>query len=282
MSTPQHITNPLFLPDGLPVPEDDGAADHLVGAVLPDLALIATTGETVSLAEIKGRAVVYAYPMTGVPDVALPDGWNDIPGARGCTPQTLAFQTQTDAFAGFGVPIYGLSTQTPAYQNEMATRLGLTFPVLSDSEFMLTDALGLPTMTVDGMRLIKRITLIIRDGAVEHFFYPVFPPNRAASETLAWLQDHTDWPDVAGVMIYSQPGCEHCQAAKAILNKQEIQYVDIDIARDPEAAKVMAARTGASTVPQIIIGSKHVGGAQELLELADSGALAELLTGAKA
>lgn len=162
--TASHTTNPTSLPDGLPRPEDDGAADHLAGMRLPRLALPATSGAPVDLSVLPGRTVVYAYPMTGVPGVELPPGWNDVPGARGCTPQTVSFQDEQDVIAALGAGLFGLSTQAPDYQKEMAERLGLRFAVLSDAGFGLADALRLPTMTVEGMRLLKRLTLIVRDG----------------------------------------------------------------------------------------------------------------------
>ncbi|WP_136617723.1 MULTISPECIES: peroxiredoxin [Mesorhizobium] len=191
MTNPEHPANPFSLPDNLPPPVDDGEADDLAGMQMPSVTLRTTFGELVDLSALWGRVVVYAYPMTGVPGVELPPGWNDIPGARGCTPQTLSFQAEKDVFAAFGVTIYGLSTQTPEYQKELSDRLGLAFPIVSDAEFKLTDALRLPTMTVEGMRLIKRLTLVIKDGVIEHVFYPVFPPNRSAAEVVAWLQENT-------------------------------------------------------------------------------------------
>ncbi len=186
--TLQHTTNPTTLPENLPRPEDDGGADHLVGATMPNLKLAATSGELVDLSTLSGRAVVYAYPMTGLPGVELPAGWNDIPGARGCTLQTLSFQDQNDVIATLGAKVFGLSTQTPAYQKEMSDRLGLSFAILSDADFDLTDALHLPTMMVGTMRLLKRLTLVINGGTIEHVFYPVFPPDQAAADVTAWLK----------------------------------------------------------------------------------------------
>ena len=157
--TAQHTTNPMTLPDNLPRPEDDGGAAHLTGKRMPSLVLQSTLGEPVDLSVLPGRVIVYAYPMTGVPGVELPPGWNDIPGARGCTPQTLSFQNEKEVFSELGVTIFGLSTQTPSYQKELSGRLDLSFPILSDDKFILIDALHLPTMTVADMRLIKRLTL---------------------------------------------------------------------------------------------------------------------------
>ena len=136
------------------------------------------------------RTVIYAYPMTGVPGKPLPEGWDAIPGARGCTPQSCSFRDHFQELAGLGTAIFGLSTQTSDYQREMAERLHLPFEVLSDSEFKLTDALRLPTFEAEGMRLIKRLTLIVRGGVIEAVLYPVFPPNESAEKTVHWLKQH--------------------------------------------------------------------------------------------
>ncbi|AGQ29783.1 Putative peroxiredoxin bcp [Serratia liquefaciens] len=192
MANTHHMGNPALLPDDLPCPVDDGAADHLVGMPMPALRFHSTFGERVDLSILPGRTVVYAYPRTGEPHGNLPAGWDAIPGARGCTAQTLSFQAEKEVFTTFGIRIFGLSSQTTDYQRELSDRLRLTFPILSDAEFALVDALRLPTMNVEGMRLIKRLTLIIRDGTIEHVFYPVFPANRAAAEVIGWLRDHPD------------------------------------------------------------------------------------------
>jgi len=176
------------LPADLPMPEDDGAARHLTGLAMPSLVLEATIGPALDLAALPaGRTVLFAYPMTGRPGVALPEGWDDIPGARGCTPQNCSFRDSYAIFIALGVGVVGLSTQTSDYQREMADRLHLPYPVLSDAAFALTDALGLPTFEVDGVRLLRRLTLIITDGVIEHVFYPVFPPDRSASDVTDWL-----------------------------------------------------------------------------------------------
>lgn len=277
--TDRHATDPMVLPDDLPRPENDGGADHLAGLRMPGLALQATSGQPVDLSTLPGRIVLYAYPMTGVPNLALPQGWNAIPGARGCTPQTLSFQAETDVFAAFGVAVFGLSTQTPAYQKELSDRLGLSFAILSDAEFRLTEALGLPTMTVEGMRLLKRLTLIVRDGVIEHVFYPVFPPNRSAAEVIGWLRDHAAGaPASGGVLIYATSHCPHCRAAKALLSGKGVAFTEIDVDRDPEAARAMVAASGGRrTVPQVFIGQDHVGGADELQALDRSGQLDAML-----
>jgi len=185
------IETPFPLPPDLPQPVDDGARRHLPGRAMPSLALEATDGRRIDVAALPAsRTVVYCYPMTGVPGTALPDGWDSIPGARGCTPESCGFRDHHRELQALGAEVFGLSTQTTAYQREMAERLHLPFAVLSDSAFALTDALRLPTFTVAGQRLIKRLTLVIRDAKIEHVFYPVFPPDRHASEVIAWLEQH--------------------------------------------------------------------------------------------
>jgi peroxiredoxin len=181
--------NPLILPDGLPAPQDDGGARHLTGMRMPNVALPATDGTTVDLGKRAGRAVVYAYPRTGEPGKPSPDGWDAIPGARGCTPQSCGFRDHFEELGQLGVAaVYGLSTQDGDYQREAAARLHLPFALLSDADFQLTRALRLPTFDVAGMTLIKRMTLVIDDGTITKVFYPVFPPDRNAEEVIAWLR----------------------------------------------------------------------------------------------
>ncbi len=179
------------LPDDLPVPNDDGAADHLVGLPIPSIALAATNGENVDLhdASRRRRLVVFAYPRTGRPDVDLPIGWDLIPGARGCTPEACSFRDLSERFGAQHVSIYGLSTQDTDYQLEAANRLQLPYPLLSDASLRLTEALRLPTFTVDNMTLLRRLTLVITNERIEHVLYPVFPPDRAAADVLDVLQD---------------------------------------------------------------------------------------------
>ena len=182
------IHNPMVLPENLPVPQDDGAASHLKGLRLPDVALPATDGTSVNLATLKGRTVVYVYPRTGRPGQALPTGWDAIPGARGCTPQSCGFRDHFAELKRLGVAaLFGLSTQDTAYQREAAGRLHLPFSILSDADFTLTRALRLPTFSVDGMTLIRRMAWVIDDGAISHVFYPVFPPDKSAETVVAWL-----------------------------------------------------------------------------------------------
>lgn len=176
----------------IPAPVDDGAAKHLQGAKVPDVALAATDGSQVSLARIGGRVVVFAYPRTGEPGKpSLVDDWDMIPGARGCTPQTCAFRDLHKVLIEAGAArVLGLSTQDPAYQLAAAKRLHLPFPLLSDEKLALTRALGLPTMQVGGLTLIKRLAMVIDDASIAKVFYPVFPPDKNAGEVLAWLQEH--------------------------------------------------------------------------------------------
>jgi peroxiredoxin len=187
MTEPRNL---LELPADLPVPLDDGACDHLPGMRLPSMALPATDGSMVDLAMLPGRSVVYAYPRTGRPDQPLPTGWDEIPGARGCTPQSCAYRDLAAELRSLGARIFGLSTQDTAYQREAVARLHLPFPLLSDERLELTTALSLPSFAVDGMTLIKRLTLIIDDGAIETVFYPVFPPDADAANVAAWLREH--------------------------------------------------------------------------------------------
>lgn len=174
------------LPNDLPAPEDDGAADHLPGSALPPVSLRATDGMDVTLAGLPGRSVVFAYPRTGSPGESSLGGdefWDSIPGARGCTPQACAIRDSHARFEGMGVRVFGLSTQTADDQREAAGRLHLPYPLLSDPDA----ALGLPTFEVAGVTLYKRLTLIVRDGVVEDAVYPVFPPDEAAEQALTRL-----------------------------------------------------------------------------------------------
>jgi peroxiredoxin len=180
------------LPAGLPAPADDGACAGLEGRRLPSLSLPSTAGRLVALDALPApRSVLYCYPMTGRPGVAQPEGWDAIPGARGCTVQSCAFRDHAREMAGAGATVFGLSTQDTAYQQEMAARLHLPFEILSDAGQRLADALGLPRFEAGGMVLLRRVTLVIRDGdLVEKVFHPVFPPDGSAAETLAWLRAH--------------------------------------------------------------------------------------------
>jgi peroxiredoxin len=176
------------LPKDLPVPVDDGACDHLQGMALPSVTLPSTAGWTVNPAAIPGWLVIYCYPMTGRPDRALPDGWDQIPGARGCTPQSCAFRDHYRELQALNAQVFGLSTQTTEYQREAAELLHLPFELVSDVSLTFAYALRLPTFEVEGMRLLKRVTLIAKDRKIVKHFYPVFPPDRNIDDVLAWLR----------------------------------------------------------------------------------------------
>jgi peroxiredoxin len=186
MTTPH---DPTVLPPDIPVPLDDGATRHLAGIKLPAVPLAATDGSTIDLATLRGRTVVYVYPRTGRPGVNLPDGWDAIPGARGCTPQSCSFRDHFAELKQLGVArVLGLSTQDSDYQREAVDRLQLPFPVLSDADLKLTRALDLPTFTVAGMTLLKRMVFVIDNGVMSKVFYPVFPPDKSADEVIGWLR----------------------------------------------------------------------------------------------
>jgi peroxiredoxin len=171
--------------------KDDGACAHLVGMALPSVPLPTTTGRTVDLAAMPGRVVVYAYPRTSRPGEPPPTGWDAIPGARGCTPQSCAFRDHHAELRALGATVFGLSTQTTTYQQEAAERLHLPFELLSDADLKLATALRLPTFEVDGMTLIRRLTLVITDGQIEHVFYPVREPAQNAEDVISWLRAAT-------------------------------------------------------------------------------------------
>jgi peroxiredoxin len=173
---------------------DDGASDHLPGTSIPHVPLPSTAGEPVDLAALPGRTVLYCYPLTGRPDRELPQGWDEIPGARGCSPQSCAFRDHHEDLRALGARVFGLSTQDTAYQREAAERLHLPYELLSDGDLRFAAALSLPTFEVDGMVLLKRLTMVIEDGRIEKVFYPVFPPDKNAEEVLGWLRE-----DLAGV-----------------------------------------------------------------------------------
>jgi peroxiredoxin len=183
------VTDPYTLPPDLPAPVDDGAASHLVGMRVPRLELPTTDQRALDLAEAAQQLLVlYVYPRTGRPGEPLPTGWDEIPGARGCTPQACAFRDLHAEIVAAGAHTLGLSAQTVAEQAEVVERLGLPYALASDPLLTVADALGLPTFEVDGMRLYKRITLIADGGEIVKVFYPVFPPNRNAEDVLGWLQ----------------------------------------------------------------------------------------------
>jgi peroxiredoxin len=172
----------------IPAPVDDGATDHLVGSRISSVSLSSTDGRMIDLSAIPGRLVVYAYPRTGIPGLENPPGWDMIPGARGCTPQSCSFRDHFSELKGLGVDhLFGLSTQDSGYQREAAERLHLPFAILSDEPLNLTRAMRLPTFSIEGMTLLKRFTVVITEGTIEHVFYPVFPPDRNASDVIEWF-----------------------------------------------------------------------------------------------
>lgn len=181
------------LPAGLPVPEDDGAADHLTGMALPEVRLPSTLGGTVDLAELsRGRLVAYVYPRTGTPGQPSPTGWDDIPGARGCTLQSCAYRDSLAEFTALDATVLGVSAQNPNEQREFAEREHIPFPLLSDRDLRLADVLRLPTFEAEGMTLYKRLTFVAEGGKIIKAFYPVFPPDRNAADVLAWLATGVD------------------------------------------------------------------------------------------
>ncbi|MGZ8155689.1 MAG: peroxiredoxin [Burkholderiales bacterium] len=188
----QRSDNLYELPKGLPVPADDGACVHLTGLRVPSVTLPSTRGDRIDLAAIEGRTVVYCYPRTGRPEEPSPGGWNEIPGARGCTPQSCAFRDQHDEIRALGIDaVYGLSAQDTDYQREAVDRLRLPFALLSDAHLEFARALKLPTFEVEGMTLLKRVTLILHNGVVEQVFYPVFPPDSNAQAVIMWLVERS-------------------------------------------------------------------------------------------
>ena len=174
----------------IPAPVDDGAASHLTGLKLVPTLLPATDGTRVDLSSLPGRMVVYAYPRTGKPGIENPEGWDQIPGARGCTPQSCSFRDNFAEIKSLGVDfIFGLSTQSTPYQQEVAQRIHLPFPILSDEKLEFASSIRLPMFETSGMKLLKRLTLVIKNGVIEHVFYPVFPPDQDAANVIAWLRD---------------------------------------------------------------------------------------------
>jgi peroxiredoxin len=185
------MTNLTQLPSDLPIPQDDGSTDHLKGMKLPQVLLKATNGKTINFGDIQGKLVIYCYPMTGQPNVALPDGWDQIPGARGCTPQSCSFRDHYQELKDLGAEVIGLSVQTTEYQKEMADRLHLPFPVVSDVAYQFQKALNMPTFVAGGMTLLKRVTLIANNGVIEGVHYPIFPSDSDAAWVMDYLKKYT-------------------------------------------------------------------------------------------
>ena len=187
--------NLYALPPGLPVPVDDGAASHLIGLPLPPIALPSTLGGEIRLDDPSAPlTIVFCYPRTGLPDQDAPGGrvlWDAIPGARGCTPQCLAYRDRFDELAATGARLFGLSTQTTGYQRELVCRLGLPYPILSDASLEFTRAVRLPAFEVEGMTLLRRLTFVAVSGIITDCIYPVFPPDRDAGRVLELIRSRT-------------------------------------------------------------------------------------------
>lgn len=179
--------NPLDLPNDLPAPIDDGACNHLCDLDIPSITLKTTDNTLIDISKLKGIVVIYCYPRTGRPGISPPEGWDNLPGARGCTPQSCAFKDHHVAFMAKGIQVFGLSTQVTAYQQEAVERLHLPFPLISDSDLIFTKSLKLPTFIIQKMELIKRLTLVCISGKIKKVFYPVFPPDKNAEEVMGWI-----------------------------------------------------------------------------------------------
>jgi len=184
------MTNLNQLPTDLPIPQDDGSTNHLKGLKLPNLSLNASNGKAINLADIKGKLVVYCYPMTGQPNVGLPEGWDQIPGARGCTPQSCSFRDHYQELQELGAEVLALSVQSTEYQKEMVDRLHLPFQVVSDVNYQFQKVLNLPTFVAAGMKLLKRVTLIANNGVIEAVHYPIFPSDSDPSWVIDYLKSH--------------------------------------------------------------------------------------------
>ena len=182
------MTNLNQLPTDLPIPKDDGATAHLKGMRLPSVSLLATNGLSIDIGAMQGWLVIYCYPMTGQPNVALPDGWDQIPGARGCTPQSCSFRDHYQELQNLGAEVIGLSVQTTEYQKEMVERLHLPFPVVSDANYQFQKALNMPTFVAAGMTLLKRATLIAHNGVIKAVHYPIFPSDSDPAWVINYLQ----------------------------------------------------------------------------------------------
>lgn len=177
----------MALPSQLQAPVDDGACQHLEGMPLPDIRLLSHSGQLLNLSLLCGRSIIFVYPMTGHPDKPLPSGWDEIPGARGCTTEACGFRDNIQKFIKLGFRIFGLSSQTNGEQQEAASRLQLSYSLLSDEKLMFAKSLNLPLFECEGAQRIKRLTLICRNGLIERCVYPVFPPDSHADELLRIL-----------------------------------------------------------------------------------------------
>jgi peroxiredoxin len=182
------MTNYNQLPPDLPIPIEDGATNHLIGMMLPNISLKSTRGYSINLRGIRGNVVIYCYPMTGQPNVPLPEGWDQIPGARGCTPQSCSFRDHYQELQALGAEVIGLSVQTSDYQKEMTGRLHLPFPVLSDSNYEFQNAMNMPTFVAAGMILLKRVTLVATNGVIKAVHYPIFPSDSDPAWAIDYLK----------------------------------------------------------------------------------------------
>lgn len=178
------------IPEDLPIPLNDGACEHLENMLLPDVSLWSTDDQEINLSRLSGWNVIFCYPMTGRPGFAIPEGWIQIPGAAGCTPQVCSYRENHPEFKRNGVGVYGISAQTPEAQKEAANRLELPYPLLSDAAYSLSSAIKLPLLEVGSLKLIKRLTLIFKDGVIKKCFYPVFPPDKNVVEVMTWLSEN--------------------------------------------------------------------------------------------
>ncbi|MCW9059411.1 MAG: peroxiredoxin [Gammaproteobacteria bacterium] len=178
------------IPANAPIPSDDGACEHLENMLMPDVSLWSTDDQKINLSRLSGWNVIFCYPMTGRPGVSIPEGWIQIPGAAGCTPQACSYRDNHTELKRSGVGVYGISTQTSEAQKEASNRLGLPYPLLSDANFSFSLALKLPLLEVGNFKLIKRLTFILKDGMIKKCFYPVFPPEKNVVEVLAWLSEN--------------------------------------------------------------------------------------------
>lgn len=178
------------LPDNLPIPVDDGACNHLLGSRVPSIYLNATSGKSVDLGSVAGTAVIFFYPMNGKPDSPPMIGWNDIPGARGCTPQVCSFRNEYSQLVAMNAKVFGVSSQPLADQKEASARLALPYELLNDTPLELTHAMNLPTFEYEASIYIKRITVITIDGVIKKTFYPVFPPDKNVSDVITWIKQN--------------------------------------------------------------------------------------------
>lgn len=177
-----------YLPEGLPIPTDDGSCNHLIGMSIPNIKLKATNGKLIELKNIDGRVVFYLYPMTGPSHIPLPKGWDEIPGARGCTPQACSFKNNYAELQELGLTVFGMSTQSSDFQIKEKERIHLPFDLLSDQNIEFAKTLNLPLHYVEDLTLHKRVTLIFKDGKIVKYFYPVFPPDKNINEVIEWLK----------------------------------------------------------------------------------------------